>query len=390
MKGQAWAEYIIILSVVVIIAGVAMYIAGAFPGTSRQVEERDSAAYWLTADVGIIRYNVNSSTAQLVIKNNRNFKITVTNITSRGVGVLVADGGGSVTIEPGRTAQVNVVGLGCSLNQYSLPLTVSYIDVKYGTEYSIYGEKPLVGSCMGPAALSPLPECSSNSECGTNSTSCDIYCSGIQLCSYPYNPATCQRACTGGRCQDCTPSCGSANCTSCGSGQLCCSVACKTLACANSSQCNDGNSCTRDNCSNSGTCNAACSHVIITSCASGDGCCPAGCNYSSDRDCLCGNGACGAGETYLNCPQDCCRNVCTNRTDAVTCHSECNNYAGCTNFRPVCNNQARNAQRCSNAFGNAGNTHYTRCCNGAITACPAGRVCVQRTPTTTRCTVAPV
>ena len=60
-RGQAWAEYIIVLAVVVIMAGVAMYLAGGFAGGSGQIEERESAAYWLSADVAIIRYYLNSS-----------------------------------------------------------------------------------------------------------------------------------------------------------------------------------------------------------------------------------------------------------------------------------------------------------------------------------------
>jgi hypothetical protein len=83
-KGQSWAEYITILAVTVIIAGIAMYMAGAFMGGNRQISEKDSASYWFSADVGVTRYYINSSSAQLIIKNNKNFRINVTNISSTG------------------------------------------------------------------------------------------------------------------------------------------------------------------------------------------------------------------------------------------------------------------------------------------------------------------
>lgn len=225
-RGQTWAEYIVILSVVIIIAGVAMYIAGFFPSTSKHIEERESVAYWLSADVGIVRYQLNSSLCQLVIKNNRNFKIRVDSITSRGAGSLTAPGGlSSVTLEPGQTAQVNVTGLNCSSETYSLPIEIKYSDVRYGATYSLIGEKPLVGRCMG-SFMPPPPECSSDSECGTNTTPCDPYCSINILYSYPSNPAECQRTCNDGRCWDCTPSCGAPSQTNCGKYACCLSATC--------------------------------------------------------------------------------------------------------------------------------------------------------------------
>jgi len=215
-KGQTWAEYIIILAVVIIMAGVAMYTAGAFAGSTKHVEERDSAAYWLTADIGIARYYVNSSLSQFVIKNNKNYRIILTSITSSGSGTLVVPGGASnITLEPGQTVQVNVSGLNCSSSQYSFPLDITYTDAKYGATYSFQGEKPLVGSCMGLSPIPAPPECSSNPDCGINSTACNSYCNGNQRCSYPSNPATCQRDCVSQKCKDCNASCGNPNCISC-------------------------------------------------------------------------------------------------------------------------------------------------------------------------------
>jgi hypothetical protein len=96
---------------------------------------------------------------------------------------------------------------------------------------------------------------------------------------------------------------------------------------------------------------------------------------------VCGDGMCQPPETYLTCSKDCCEWDCTNKTSDI-CHSEC--YpAGCGLFYQPCNNQQLNARRCSNMYGNPGNTHYVTCCRGSITPCTG---CVQTTETTVTCT----
>ncbi|QLJ52347.1 MAG: hypothetical protein Sv326_0172 [Candidatus Fermentimicrarchaeum limneticum] len=357
-RGQAWAEYIIVLAVVVIMAGVAMYLAGGFAGGSGQIEERESAAYWLSADVAIIRYYLNSSMAQLVIKNNRNFKIRVDNITWNDHGELVAGGGSSVILEPGQNAQVNVTGLNCSSSTYRMQLLVRYTDTLYGTTYSFYGEKPLVGQCMGSSPIS-TPECSSDPECGANSTTCDSYCNGNQNCTYPSDPATCQRTCSGGKCIDCLPSCGSATCTSCGTMSIGCPAA----------YCDGNQSCTYPP---SASCDIPCSGGACTSCTPN---CSATCTTCPSGT-VCQNGQC------LTCLSNC-------TWGDSTCHSQCSGLNGCTTFRAACDGQLRNARRCSNSTGGILGSplryYINGCCGGQIRYCGGSRVCTQTTPTTITC-----
>jgi len=59
-------------------------------------------------------------------------------------------------------------------------------------------------------SCTPYPDCYS---CGTESISCDSYCDGLETCSYPSPTASCNNTCSGGVCYDCTPSCGTADCS---------------------------------------------------------------------------------------------------------------------------------------------------------------------------------
>ena len=166
----------------------------------------------------------------------------------------------------------------------------------------------------------------------------------------------------GENCQTCPADC---PCNA-GIGELCCGTSCGIPFCnsQNDPLCNDFIPCTTDSCSNPGTCSAACSNILMTSCSmTSDGCCPAGCTPANDADCVCNNnGTCDTGETYLNCPADCCEADCTAKYDN-TCHGECRTYAGCSNFITACNGQAGSTATCADGFTTA------TCCSGTPTSC---------------------
>ena len=146
-KAQAATEYLIILAVVVIIALIVVGVIGGFPGMTRGVSERDSASYWATADVGIVRYYVNGSLAQMVIRNNKIFTVNLTNITFDGVGDALAPT--SLLISPGTSVQVNrTATCGAAGTTFSKNIVIIYVDPTYGTTYTFTGEKPLVGTCQ--------------------------------------------------------------------------------------------------------------------------------------------------------------------------------------------------------------------------------------------------
>ncbi len=96
--------------------------------------------------------------------------------------------------------------------------------------------------------------------------------------------------------------------------------------------CDDGDACTTDFLTGSGTCKPECGATPITSVADGDGCCPVGANSNNDSDCnsACGNGAVETGEfcdpgvpagLAGSCPDTC--------TPANACETAAITGAGC-------------------------------------------------------------
>ena len=342
-KGQSWAEYITVLAVTVIMAGIAMYMAGAFMGNNRQISEKDSASYWFSADVGITRYYVNSSAAQLLIKNNKNFKINVTNISSTGVSILLApDGANSVVLNPGQSVQVTVPGLTCLTGAYSLPLVITYADVNYGAKYTVYGEKPLIGQCMNFTSP-PAAQCSP--PCTTNTTACIAFCSVNLKCTFQASSATCQIPCVGTQCTSCLPNCGNPTCTSCGTNSTCVQ---------SNNWCNGTQSCLADT---ADTCSIPCSNGACTSCQA---CTPGACT-SCTNGCNATTGLCNpAAPTCQGC------------TFNGYCNSSCTG-SSCTIFDMACDNAASNAQACSNSTGGTtgGPPYYSKvtCCSGTAQSC---------------------
>ncbi|MCX6776146.1 MAG: hypothetical protein NT130_04845 [Candidatus Micrarchaeota archaeon] len=149
-RGQAAIEYLIILAVVVIIALIVIGVIGGFPGMTRGVSERDSAAYWAGADVGITRYFLTDSggTSQLVLRNNRLFAINFTDITFDGASVL--ENPTSTPISPGSSTVITLYPAVCTTAGQSVSknVVITYKDATYGTTYTFTGEKPLVGTCQ--------------------------------------------------------------------------------------------------------------------------------------------------------------------------------------------------------------------------------------------------
>jgi hypothetical protein len=147
-RGQAAIEYLIILAVVVIIALIVIGVIGGFPGMTRGISERDSAAYWASADIGITRYYLSNGTtaSQLVLRNNRLFAVNVSTITFDGSSVFAT----ATQLSPGSSTSVNLTAAGCVTVGQSVThsVVITYKDATYGVTYTFTGEKSLVGTCQ--------------------------------------------------------------------------------------------------------------------------------------------------------------------------------------------------------------------------------------------------
>lgn len=153
-KGQASTEYLIILAVVVIVALAVVGVLGGFPTVSKGISEKDSAAYWQSADIGIVRYFSNSTGTYAIIRNNKNFAVTITSATAEYSGF----DGASTSLSPGESTTTfkmisNATGANCATaGQGSFQVGVAdlgfgYSDPAYGTVYNFTGLKPLIGAC---------------------------------------------------------------------------------------------------------------------------------------------------------------------------------------------------------------------------------------------------
>jgi len=154
--GQAAVEYLIILAVVIIIALVVVGVLGGFPTLATGVTEKDSLAYWQTADIGIEKPLLRSYGAgSLTIRNNKPFSVTFVNMTyANATNVMNAT---SKTLSPGQTSTVvaqngtynNACGLAAVQDSYAVEITIFYSDASDSTRvYKFVGAKNLVGKCQ--------------------------------------------------------------------------------------------------------------------------------------------------------------------------------------------------------------------------------------------------
>jgi len=146
-KGQAATEYLIILAVVVIIALIVIGVMGGFPGMTQGISERESASYWASGDVGIIKYSFSEDGANnlIVIRNNKAFPIRLNNVNVDGTDVLPR----TYIVAPGSTRNFTFDAVNCTTQgtTYSYNVNIIYSDPQYSTTYNFTGEKPLVGTC---------------------------------------------------------------------------------------------------------------------------------------------------------------------------------------------------------------------------------------------------
>lgn len=151
-RAQASVEYLVILAAVVIISLAVVGVLTGFPALTRGIFPKSSLAYWQSADIGIEKPYMSSSatagTSKIVVRNNRNFPVTVSTLTFGGTNVVY--GGLPVTLSPGEMSVVSLIAQNpCSSSgrTFSVSATIGYSDASSGSSYTLIGAQPIIDMC---------------------------------------------------------------------------------------------------------------------------------------------------------------------------------------------------------------------------------------------------
>ncbi len=156
-KAQAAVEYLVILAVVIIVALFVVGVLGGFPTVTSGISEKESLAYWATADTGIINVYISAtaSASKLVVRNNRNSDIHLSSLNlSDASGVPAYTFGTLTSLVPGQSSNQLTMADGASTrkcatkgDKFSYQVNATYSDA-YGNAYTFTGAKLLVGTCQ--------------------------------------------------------------------------------------------------------------------------------------------------------------------------------------------------------------------------------------------------
>ena len=143
-KGQGTLEYLILLSVILIIAFVVATQVLKL-GSNPQINEEQSRIYWTTqaSPLSIPEYSITSSGAQIVLQNNSNQVITVTDLNLGGTLIVSSP----ASINPGSKQTVSSTSLKCTAgSSFSYKVRITY-NTESLTNVPFEGRENLVGNC---------------------------------------------------------------------------------------------------------------------------------------------------------------------------------------------------------------------------------------------------
>ena len=150
-KGQGSTEYLVLLAIVLVVAGVVVYLLGFFPGLTGGISEDQSKIYWKSiTPVSIIDYQVSSGTglAQLDLQNTLNEDISITSLAFDG-NALTGLTNSNLTAGQRKTVSGTVpIGVRCSGPgvRYTHKVVITYnTNSLVGKQEQ--GDKELVGKC---------------------------------------------------------------------------------------------------------------------------------------------------------------------------------------------------------------------------------------------------
>ena len=145
-KAQGTIEYLVILAVIINIALVVVSVLIGLLDNGGEVDEKSSKIYWSSQPVAIDDALAdNNGGSQIVVKNNTDGQITLTNITANNVPNSINSGAGEVlAMSTKYVATLSGIPL-CLQKKQTYTLTVNYLS-KYTLPKQV-GPKELVISC---------------------------------------------------------------------------------------------------------------------------------------------------------------------------------------------------------------------------------------------------
>jgi len=137
----------VILTVVIVIALVAVFVLGGLINIGRGTGEHVSRSYWRKADIGLLDWVMdNSGDDTLVVKNNLDYGINITAISVGGTEIDVND----FKLEPGETGTKKGAWFSCITGDtYSLQIIFTYDATGHNvTGKTFTGVKNIEGRCV--------------------------------------------------------------------------------------------------------------------------------------------------------------------------------------------------------------------------------------------------
>jgi len=146
-RGQAATEYLIIVSIVIVIALIAMTTVSGFPSLIGGTSKARSSDFWNRADFAITAYSLSSDgSAVMLLKSRKAYQVEVRQIDI-GESMIKE----SMKLAPGEekklTLEAGKLATGTSGSEYSEKIKFVYVDPEENATELVYApEMQLVGN----------------------------------------------------------------------------------------------------------------------------------------------------------------------------------------------------------------------------------------------------
>lgn len=166
-NGQTATEYLVILAVAIIIALIVIGVLGGILGIGGNSKNNAADIYWQSSDLGVVGFNIRAGTLgndSIKIRNNLVSDILVYNVTldvfsiSNHTKLNITILSGNIRefsfseIDGIRTngeikSKFNICDTLQHTDDFTVPLTITYLEKETNSVYSFSGEENVKGTC---------------------------------------------------------------------------------------------------------------------------------------------------------------------------------------------------------------------------------------------------